>query len=201
MSRLHTVLFATLAWPALAAASPSVVDPTRVDALPTPPGVVGGAVGGFLNPAAWAMGGGELAFTWDDHDVREDTLDDWGLSIAAPLGFAVRRSALGSRGQDAGAIWDYRLGLAWGDRGTSGGLAWRWAPWDADGADEGPVFGFIERPAPWVSVGASTFLATTSSFREASMDLGVRPLGTSMLTLFGSGGLATGQSWDDASWS
>src|SRR6185436_5990084 len=149
MSRLEAILLATFAWPALAAASgPSVVDPTRVDALPQPPGVVGGAVGGFLNPAAWAMGSGEVAFTWDDVDVRDDTLDDWGLSLAAPLGFAVQRRTLGTEGEEAGVLWDYRLGLAWGDRGTSAGLAWRWAPGDALGADEGPVLGFIERPAP-----------------------------------------------------
>lgn len=204
MSRIAAALIMALASPALAgASSSSVVDPTRIDALPQPPGVMGGAVGGFLNPAAWAMGQGEVAFTWDDRSARDDALDNWGLSFATPLGFAVRRQTFGDGGGDVASLWDYRLGLAWGDRGKTGGLAWRWAAGsngDA-GAEDGLVFGTISRPAEWLSIGTATFLATTASFREGSLDLGIRPLGISRLTLFGNGALTSGQGLDDASWS
>ncbi|MFN8177353.1 MAG: S49 family peptidase [bacterium] len=174
-----------------------------MDLLPAPPGVVGGAVGGFLNPAAWALGAGELAFTWDDRSLQDDRLDDWGLSIASPLGFALsRRTFLDGRGSPA-ALWDYRLGVAWGDRGANGGLAWRWTGGEAGaaGAEKGLVCGTIDRPAPWISVGSSAFLSVDSGFREGQLDLGIRPLGTSALTLFADASMTSEDQIGDALWS
>lgn len=179
-----------------------VVDPSALDFLPASAGVTGGAVGGFLNPAAWASGAGELAFTWTDRTLREDALDDWGLSLASPLGFAVQRHTRPAAGGGTRAAWDYRLGVAGGDRRNFAGLAWRWTRDEGPGAaGQGPVLGTLLRPSRYVSVGSTSFLATGSSHREGSLDLGVRPFGTARLTLCADAAWDREARWDDPDWS
>jgi hypothetical protein len=160
------------------AASPaSVVDGTAVPFLPAPPGVVGGAVGGFLNPAAWSVGAGEVAFTWDDRSIDHDTLDSWGLSIAAPVGFAVRKQTFAGESGASRSLWDYRPfsggDRTWASRG-SGHLARRMRRRRL----------VIARRARAVAVlSSAAFLSAESGRREAALDLGVRPLDVT-LTLF-----------------
>ena len=204
MNRASAATLATLLSSGVAATVlAEVVDPSALDFLPQSPGVAGGAVGGFVNPAAWATGTGELAFLWDDRSLKPDALDDWGFSWAAPLGFAARRATFLDASGNVDASWDYRLGFAGGDRRSFGGVAWRWTRGAAPGTvgDEGPVFGSLFRPDRHVSFGTATFLSTESSYRESSVDLGIRPFGTSRLSLFGDASWDRDRRWDDPAWS
>jgi protease-4 len=203
MSRRVAALLLLLA-PHLADASPaSVIAPAPVDLLPSPPGVVGGAVGGFLNPAAWATGEGEVAFAWDDRSLRRDALDDWGVSVAAPLGFAARRSTFEGEHGEARTLWDYRLGIAGGDRRAHAGVAWRWGAGAAGaaGAEDGLVLGTVTRPGRRISLGSTAFLSAESSFREGAVDVGVRPFGTPLVALFADASLRSDDRLADAAWS
>lgn len=201
MFRAFPVAAALLAF-AVPAARADVVDPSALDFLPASPGVTGGAVGGFVNPAAWATGAGELAFTWSDRMLREDALDDWGLSWASPLGFAVQRHTGPDASGGTRASWDYRIGFAGGDRRTFAGVAWRWTRDEPSGAPaEGVILGSLFRPSPYLSFGSSTFLATGTSHRESSVELGLRPFGTPRLALSGDAAWDRESRWDDPDWS
>ena len=66
---------------------------TETNYLGATPGVSGGAVGAFTNPAAWATGEkAELAFWWNDARPEGGSLDNWGFSHGKNIGFAARRS-------------------------------------------------------------------------------------------------------------
>ncbi|MFH1010220.1 MAG: hypothetical protein V1784_03175, partial [bacterium] len=46
------------------------------------PGATAGAAGAYFNPALWAMmKRGEMAFTWNDQNIRQNYLDNWGLFL------------------------------------------------------------------------------------------------------------------------
>ncbi len=57
------------------------------------------------------------------------------------------------------------------------------------------------RPSRYVSVGSASFLATGTSAREGSLDLGLRPFGTSRLTLCADAAWDRASRWDDPDWS
>ncbi len=173
----------------VAVAGPVVAqDPARFDQLPTSPGVVGGALGGLSNPAAWGLAPDELAFLWAD-----DTLDEWALSFGSPVGLSA---------EHAPGLWRYRAGLSLGNRRARYGTAWRWAAGGAGPeAESGLESGWILRPATFLSLGLSGFFSAQSDRSYGLADLGIRPLGSSHLTLFGDAFLRDGQRGDDAVWS
>jgi protease-4 len=148
--------------------------------------VTAGAPGAFYNPAAWAVGRGELAAWLTPNKTGEGDRASWGLSLGGPLGFA-----MDSRGYDRGLgpesrLRTYQLGFAAGDRRVHVGAAWRWHGGDLDrfDVDGGPVLGALVRPDRRTSVGVSGFFTGDDGFREGIIDVGVRPLGTPLLTLF-----------------
>ena len=53
--------------------------PETSDFLPQSPGVTAGAPGAFYNPAAWAVGGGELAAWLTPNKTGEGDRASWGL--------------------------------------------------------------------------------------------------------------------------
>ena len=85
-------------------------DLSRFDLLPSSPGVVGGALGGIVNPAGFAVpNGGELAFWWND--VQEPGFDPqrWGLAAGSNFSFAVESSRAWS---NAPRVYDYQVALS-----------------------------------------------------------------------------------------
>lgn len=186
-----------------ARASDSISDFGRRDLLPAPPSVTGGAVGGLVNPAAWAtVAGGELAFWWNDDSIQAHSLDNWGISSGGRLGFsAERRTAPGASGRLR--VHDYQIGFAAGNRLAHSGLAWRWSTGDDEalGRDSGLVLGSVVRPNRRLTYGSSVLLSAERSYAAGAFDIGVRPLGTPHLTLFGDYTLSSKQRLDDGEWS
>jgi len=186
-----------------ARASDSISDFGRRDLLPAPPSVTGGAVGGLVNPAAWAtVSNGELAFWWSDESVESNSLDQWGIATGGRVGFsAERRTARGPTGRLR--VYDYQLGFAGGNRLAHSGVAWRWATGDegALGRDSGLVLGSVVRPGRGLTYGTSVLLSSSRRYAAGAFDLGIRPLGTPQLTLFGDYTLSSRQRIDDGEWS
>jgi len=172
--------------------------------LPSPPGVEGGGLAAPFNPAAWATGlEAEPAFWWNDRDLAGGPRN-WGFSIGRGLGYSLRRQTVASPG-DGGAdprsfaVTDHLLGLAFGNRALHVGLGWRWSGEDdeAVGRETGLVIGTITRPSRYLSYGTSATFSTSSKASLGQMDVGIRPLGSPLLTVFGDATLWRGESIDD----
>lgn len=170
--------------------------------LPQTPGVSGGAVGAFGNPASWATNDrGELALWWNDASLREGSLDNWGFSSGRNLGFAMQRSVLGTA-EESFSLYDYQIGLAGGNRGGCFGAAWRWAG-GATGRvprENSIVAGTIIRPDRWLSLGLSGDFSVESDARLGVADLGVRPFSRPWVTLFADYSLRDFEKVDGGRW-
>ena len=106
--------------------------PGTSDFLPQTPGVTAGAPGGLYNPAAWSLAPGELAAWLTPRGEDEGGRDDWGFSLAGPLGFAMDTRHVSVAPDRWARLRSYQFGLAGGDRRTQLGAAWRWHGGDAD---------------------------------------------------------------------
>jgi protease-4 len=195
--------FALTANPSSAGAPPELTDPGRRELLPSSPSVTGGAVGGLVNPAAWATSRpGELAFWWDDRTDEEDALDNWGILHGGVLGFSAERRTF-REGGIRRRVRDVQAGLAFGDRESHFGLAWRWSSGDEDLAEResGLAIGTLTRPSELVSFGSTAFFSAESGQRTALFDIGIRPFGQPRLTVFGDYSLTSENRFDEGRWS
>ncbi|MFO7652541.1 MAG: S49 family peptidase [Candidatus Krumholzibacteriia bacterium] len=168
--------------------------------VPQTPGIAPGAPAGLLNPAAWAVPvGGEAAFWWNDRSLRDNALDNWGFAVARRLGFAVNSQVFPTPDGDE-RMTDYQLGISGGDRAGYWGLAYRWA--GGGGAREPSLaLGFLDRPVRQISVGVAGQTALRSSARQLAMDLGLRPLGSDAITVYGGYVLDEKDRLSDGRWS
>ncbi len=171
--------------------------------LPAGPSVTAGAAGAWLNPAAWAVGERTAsAFWWDDQDIDDGGIENWGFSVGRRLGLAVQHRTLLLDGSVAG-VTDWQLGLAGGGRGHWGGLALRWSSGATGraGRHRSLVLGHILRPGRSLALGISGVTSLQSDERAVLLDAGLRPFGRPWLTLVGDCSLRQDQRWDDAAWS
>jgi protease IV len=186
-SRLLAVVLCLAA--AVPAAAQLVDYPTESLFLPQTPGVTAGALGGLFNPAALgvgAMGRSELAGWMRDLDDRED----WGVSTSGLFGPGA--FGLGVFSQDDDTIW--QLGTSGGNRAARAGFAYRWGPEDA------LLAGLLLQPRRELSLGASGTWSMDSSARQGVFDLGLRPLGTPLVTLYADYTLERDTRFDEGRW-
>lgn len=173
------------------------------DFIPSTPSVTGGALGAYFNPASWAtVGRGEFDIWWNDESVRENSLDNWGFSMGKNVGFSMQQRTIDRGLGESDRIQDYQVGLAGGDRRAYVGLAWRWSGGDNDRLERGSglSLGTILRPNRHLTMGMSGFFESAVNPREGIFDLGVRPLGKPLLTLFADYAVHDGQTWDNGNW-
>ncbi|UCD16988.1 MAG: S49 family peptidase, partial [Candidatus Zixiibacteriota bacterium] len=120
----------------------------------------------------------------------------WGTYIAFPrLGFGVQRQEIGGTG-----VTDYRIGLADGSSALAIGVAYGWSKGDFDalGRERLVTAGGIIRPTRYLSLGLIGSLSLQSRANEGIAEIGVRPLGTSRLTVFADGAIQHGVPFKDA---
>lgn len=191
---------------------------SQTDFLFGTPSVAGDAVSGLVNPAAWKMlPGSEMQFFWTEPEEHTGVPRSWSLAIGGNvLGFGVthwkweREPLVYALGPDyAGEIpneqtmTDYTIALALGDTRSSVGLGYQWSKgetWERR-KDKAISTGFVWRPSRYLSFGGVGAFAFHEGEQRWSLDAGVRPFGTSFLTLFGDAAWMDDQDVEDAQWS
>lgn len=172
--------------------------------LPQTPSVSGGPAGAFGNPASWATTGsqdGAIDFWWNDRNIVEDNLDNWGFSTGGPISFAMNKRILDD-GQETFAVYDYQAGFAVGDRRSHFGMAWRWLGGESGriGRENSLVTGFIHRPFPYLSFGLSTDCTMNFKNRLGVADCGIRPFGKPWVTFFGEYSMMDSDNLETGNW-
>jgi protease-4 len=174
------------------------------------PGATGGAAGAYFNPALWAMmKQGEIAFMWNDENYRKDHLDNWGLFTGGGgFGFSMLRTTYPSEYRDyrcgsvGTGIMDYQLALAGGDREGSFGVSYAFSRGDGrkELRDQLLAMGGLWRLCRHASLGAAGTFALNHPERRGMADLGIRPFGTPLATLFGDLSLHEKDQLDGVDW-
>lgn len=147
------------------------------------PGTQGGAVAAAWNPAAWAaMRKWEISFLWNDRNVNDRRLDNWGLFMGGHgLGFAMQRNNVLNQRVD-----DYQIGLGGGERDQYWGMSYGWAKGETEALprDHYISCGSIFRPTNCLSIGNAAALTLDRGDYRGISDLGLRPFRNHTVTLF-----------------
>jgi protease-4 len=178
-----------------------------VDYNLTSPSTWATAVGGFANPGVYQMlPGGEGQFFWTDQN--QDILSgwrNWGLFLGGEnIGFGtVYNRVPNPVGEGEIGVTDYRLALSAGNKTASLGAAFGWSGKDGDllGRTRVIQLGTVQRWSKYVSFGLAGIFSTEQRDQGGLFDLGIRPLGNQVLSLFGDLELPRGVSLQDAPWS
>ncbi len=157
---------------------------SRYDFLMASPGVYNDGLVGFVNPANLILlKAPEMDFYLTARNGKFSAFDHWGLFTGCPgFSFGVQSIKIGNV-----RATDYKLSTGFGTDGNALGLAYGWSGGDynASGRERLITAGTIVRPTRYFSIGAIGNFSLESSNREWAFDLGIRPLGTSKLTIFG----------------
>jgi protease-4 len=173
---------------------------SRNSFLQAPAGAFQDGLAGFANPANLALlHAPEMQFHWSTDGSEATSINDWGFFAGARgFGFGgLRQHANGLR------ITDYRLSTGFGTQSIAFGLAYGWSTRDkkAFGGESLVSTGAIIRPNRFVSLGLVGNFSLESNAREGVAEIGVRPLGTSRLTVFADGAMQKQTRLKDAEWS
>jgi protease-4 len=164
------------------------------------PGALRVGLYGFDNPAMLTyLHQPDFEFVWTDAGGRWNDFRRWGMFTAFPnFGFGFVKTKVGSF-----SVNDYRLALSVGNRDMSVGFGYGFSGGDRAAFDRRNVITLaaLLRPDPHFSFGIIGNATTSGSRTEAAFDLGIRPLGNEVLTLFADYALLNTQSLKQGSWS
>jgi len=172
---------------------------TQYDLLAAPPSVVGEGLSGFANPALPALQPNALQVQWStdgrDHGGVSDIGAFSSLGGLSSGVLRVERNGFRSTG--------YQVGLAGGTERFATGIGYQGFSGDkqALGRVNRLTTGAIARPNRYLSVGLTYNIGLETDDREWVGALGIRPLGTSRLTVFGDMAVFEGDALRDAPWS
>jgi len=181
----------------------------RTELVLAPATAFGSGLYGFDNPAAAALPSqSDLAIRWYDRGEMFEP-SGWGAfgTIVGPSNEPVRSGvALGvqSRDFEGSEHTEIRLAQAIKTPSVSLGLSYGWQRGDAAAElDLGGLFGAggIVRPNQFASLGLFGNVGLASGEAEGVAELGVRPLGNELLTLFGDVTADTAAGLDEYRWS
>jgi protease-4 len=165
-----------------------------------PAAAMGSGLYGFDNPAVLNyLHQPDIYFTWIDTTGKVFDVEDWGLFAAVPnLSFGMMRHE-----NALGRVYDYRISHSFGSRKISLGLGFGWSSGDVNILERSNVvsLGTLIRPDRHLSMGLTGLLALSGGNREATAELGLRPLGNELMTLFGDFNIQRGIELKDGCWS
>ncbi len=165
----------------------------------TPPGVLKYGLYGYDNPAVLAfIEKPDVLFTWSDQFGKWHEVNHWGLFAAVPnFGFGLVNYRTAGK-----AITDYKLTTAFGNPEIGFGIGYGWSTGDINYFDRSDLFtaGIIYRPLKHFSIGLAGNFPTLGD-SEGAVELGVRPLGNELITLFGDYVYRKNRNPNDAKWS
>jgi protease IV len=164
------------------------------------PGAMKFGLYGYDNPALLTyVRHPDFQFTWTDVGGKWNDFNRWGLFAASQnAAFGVVKTKT-----PEASLTDYKFSLGFGDKTVSMGMAFSFAAGNRDAFDRGNswTFASLVRPDPHVSVGVIGTAATSGGRNEVALDLGLRPLGNELVTLFGDYAIQNRQTMRDAGWS
>ncbi|PEN06000.1 hypothetical protein CRI93_10995 [Longimonas halophila] len=172
---------------------------SQYDLLSSPPSAVGEGLSGFANPALPALQPNTLQLQWSTDGRDHGDVSDIGVfSSVGGLSGAVSRVERGGFRSTG-----YHVGLAGGTKRFATGIAYQGFAGDkrAFGRVNRLTTGAIARPSRYLSVGLTYNIGLETDDREWVGEVGVRPLGTSRLTVFGDMAVFQGDALRDAPWS
>ncbi|WP_179862223.1 S49 family peptidase [Longibacter salinarum] len=167
--------------------------------LSAPPASFGDGLFGTANPALARMVGSGTAFIWSSDGTDVGSMQNWGVfSNLGGLSASFTRLNRGPL-----EVNRYHIGLSGGTRSGAIGIAYQGFGGDATalGRYNRFVAGSVFRPTRYLSVGAVGNLALETDDWEVVGEIGVRPFGTSRLTLFADASMEDGEAIQDALWS
>jgi protease-4 len=169
------------------------------DFLAAPAGVFREGLLGVSNPATPALTGNQFVFTWATDGTDAASVGDWAaLGSVGGLGVGVVR-----RAQAGLATTGVNLSLAGGSKTAAVGIGYQRFGGDATalGRFNRLTAGTLLRPSRYLSLGLAGNVSVENDEREVVGEIGVRPLGTSRLTLFADAAWEEGQALVDVPWS
>lgn len=211
MRKLKPIVGLLLTTATITSAEVPAVPPyyTTSGVVQTTPSVDGGAAGGMFNPAAWGLlAQPELQFFWNDLDKLQplDRSISLGVDLGG-LGFGVQRwdyTDTAANPSVARRFDDYVVGFGAGDRARRFGISYGWSRGDVTTLrprDNTLTVGFLGRPMPRLSCGAAGTFALREKDARGIVDLGVRPLATPLVTIFGDATMGSKDRFKDILWS
>ena len=141
----------------------------------------------------------ETRFLWNRAPDAGLSPNRWGiLTGGRGFGFQLLKQKTG-----AGWMSDYGLSAAFrqGSWGAGVGLHWSRAEKGIPRHDRFLSVGWVFRPNRYASLGASGHFSLNGNTREGVLEAGVRPLGTTVFTLFGDLAVRNHRKMDDSNWS
>ena len=171
----------------------------RSEFMPAVPGANRG-LHGFVNPAVLTrVRGLESTFAWSDRGRGGG--NEWGAFAALPrIGFGLLRQSRNYRGK--WEVDEYRLAVSGGNRAASFGAGFGWGRGPRTLRPESLFsLGSLLRPSPRLSIGFTWTSDLPARAREAALDVGIRPLGSPLLTLFADAAVANDRAGGDRFWS
>ena len=166
----------------------------------TSPGALKFGLYGYENPALLTyVRQHDLEFVWTDASEKWNDFNRWGLFSASPnFGMAMVKTKIGSA-----SVIDYRLSVGFGDKSAGFGLAYGFTGGDKAEFNRSNVWtlGALVRPEAHVSVGVVGNAITSWGKTEAAIDLGFRPLGNELVTLYADHSIQSGKTLREGGWS
>ena len=174
---------------------------SRSDFLMAPPGSFNDGLLGFSNPANLQfLKSFESRFIWDTDGTDRFSIHDWGAFAGTRgLGLGVFRQHNYVR-----TITDYRISTGGGSDSFAFGLAYGWSRGHRRVENDREKLlsaGTIMRPNRFLSLGLVGNFSLQSSAREGVAEIGIRPLGSPLLTLFTDGALYNDERLSETRWS
>ena len=164
------------------------------------PGAFKSGLFGFDNPALLMYNNTEnqLMLVTSDNNDNQFKFNRWGLfgqtENSSWAAFTQKRG--GKR------ITDWRYSLGFGSRAFALGLSYGFVGGDksAFGRSNTLGWGFLIRPSEYVSLSGSQNYALKGEDAESVVDLGIRPLGNELITVFGDFAMFHDQKLKDGTW-
>ena len=182
---------------------------TQSDFLVRTPGSSSDATGAFFNPAVLGiMKGPELQFFWNDLADENLNLKNWTAAFATNgFGFNLQHWDYGYMNRFGEVsryeLYDYQIAFGGGDASHAGGIAYSWSKGtQGPGMERNDVlsFGSLNRPNRYASIGFVGHYALQDRDLRGILDLGIRPLGTNLLTIYGDAAMASNENFEDIKW-
>jgi protease IV len=172
---------------------------SRNDFLLTSSGSMKYGLYGYDNPALLTyIHQPDIMFNWSDATGHWNDFNRWGLFTVIPnFGFGlIHQKYLGK------SVTDYHLAAGFGNKSMSFGIGYGWSGGDIEYFQRRKLLtvGTLLRPSLYFSLGATgTFSANDR--HEGAIDLGIRPLGNELLTLFTDYAIENKQNLKHGGWS